>query len=128
MKRFQTYECSVCGNTVEVAKVGGGTLVCCEKPMQLQAESQGKDEPHVIIGVHITDRVKKVPGVQAVFTKYGCSIKTRLGLHHTSESFCSPNGLMLIEFVGDEATRDSMVAELADIEGIEVKGMVFGHP
>ncbi len=29
----EIYECSVCGNIVEVKKVGGGELVCCKKPM-----------------------------------------------------------------------------------------------
>ena len=27
------YTCSVCGNVVEVKEVGGGELVCCQKPM-----------------------------------------------------------------------------------------------
>ena len=29
----EVYKCSVCGNVVEVKKVGGGELVCCGKPM-----------------------------------------------------------------------------------------------
>lgn len=32
----EKYRCEVCGNEVEVTKVGGGTLVCCGKPMALQ--------------------------------------------------------------------------------------------
>jgi len=31
----EKYRCSVCGNEVTVTKVGGGTLVCCGKPMVL---------------------------------------------------------------------------------------------
>ena len=31
----ERYRCSVCGNEVTVTKVGGGTLVCCGKPMVL---------------------------------------------------------------------------------------------
>ncbi|HBH46017.1 MAG: desulfoferrodoxin [Candidatus Jacksonbacteria bacterium RIFOXYC2_FULL_44_29] len=34
----QVYKCSVCGNIVEVLFAGGGELVCCGAPMQLQAE------------------------------------------------------------------------------------------
>ncbi len=30
----EKYQCSVCGNEVTVTKVGGGELVCCDKPMQ----------------------------------------------------------------------------------------------
>ncbi len=32
----EVYRCSVCGNVVEVKTVGGGELVCCQQPMELQ--------------------------------------------------------------------------------------------
>ncbi|TET43078.1 desulfoferrodoxin FeS4 iron-binding domain-containing protein [Candidatus Aerophobetes bacterium] len=31
----EKYRCNVCGNEVEVTKVGGGTLVCCDQDMEL---------------------------------------------------------------------------------------------
>jgi len=31
----ERYRCNVCGNEVDVTKVGGGTLVCCGQPMEL---------------------------------------------------------------------------------------------
>lgn len=34
----QIYKCNVCGNIVEVLRVGGGRLVCCGKPMELLQE------------------------------------------------------------------------------------------
>ena len=33
----ENYKCSICGNVVEVKEAGGGELVCCQKPMELQA-------------------------------------------------------------------------------------------
>jgi superoxide reductase len=47
--KLQIYKCSVCGNQVEVIAVGGGTLVCCNKPMDLQAENttDAAQEKHV---------------------------------------------------------------------------------
>jgi superoxide reductase len=30
----EKYRCNVCGNEVEVIKVGGGTLVCCGQEME----------------------------------------------------------------------------------------------
>lgn len=36
----QIYRCNVCGNMVEVVKVGGGELVCCGQPMELLVERQ----------------------------------------------------------------------------------------
>lgn len=35
MKINDLYKCSVCGNVVEVAHIGGGELICCSKPMEL---------------------------------------------------------------------------------------------
>jgi hypothetical protein len=84
-------------------------------------------EQHVIIGIHITNRVKHVPEVQKVLTKFGCSIKTRLGLHEAGKDHCSPNGLVLIEFVGAAPEADEMMAALDKIEGVETQKMVFGH-
>jgi desulfoferrodoxin-like iron-binding protein len=37
-KVYQSYRCPICGNIVEVTKVGGGELVCCGKPMELITE------------------------------------------------------------------------------------------
>ncbi len=31
----EIYRCRVCGNKVEVVEVGGGTLSCCKKEMQI---------------------------------------------------------------------------------------------
>jgi desulfoferrodoxin-like iron-binding protein len=38
----EVYVCQVCGNVVEVKVVGGGELVCCQKPMALQQPAQKK--------------------------------------------------------------------------------------
>ncbi|MCG6550748.1 MAG: desulfoferrodoxin FeS4 iron-binding domain-containing protein [Candidatus Magnetominusculus sp. LBB02] len=35
-KEGEKYKCGICGNEVTVTVVGGGTLVCCGKPMTLQ--------------------------------------------------------------------------------------------
>ena len=85
------------------------------------------NEKHIILGVHITNRYKQVGTVQKLFTEYGCSIRTRLGLHHVSEGECSPNGLVLLEMVGDESQCYELAGKLAAIEGVEVQRMVFDH-
>ncbi len=79
---------------------------------------------HVILGVHVTDRMKDAVEVQKVFTHYGSQIKTRLGLHEIGSS---PEGVVLLEIVGESDTWKEMSKKLAAIEGIEVKEMVFGH-
>lgn len=60
----QVYKCNVCGNIVEVLDVGEGELVCCDAPMQLQAEhsvDEGK-EKHVPVIEKIDAGVKVTVG------------------------------------------------------------------
>jgi hypothetical protein len=82
---------------------------------------------HVILGVHITDRIRHVDAVQHLLTEYGCSIRTRLGLHEADKGFCSPNGLLVLEMTDDEKTADALAAKLNAVEGVEAKKMVFEH-
>ncbi len=81
---------------------------------------------HIILGVHITDRVENVDPVQHTLTEYGCNIKTRVGIHE-AEQFCSPNGLILLELFGDKDKCLELEQKLKDIEGVDVKKMVFEY-
>jgi hypothetical protein len=82
---------------------------------------------HVILGVHITNRVKKANEVQNIFTKYGDNIKTRLGLHHTNGEDSAENGLIILELIGTKERIASLENELKSIEGLQVKTMEFEH-
>ena len=82
---------------------------------------------HIILGVHITDRIRHVEKVQQILTEYGCSIRTRLGLHEADKGFCSANGLLLLEMTDDVKNADALAAKLNAIEGVEVKKLVFDH-
>ena len=82
---------------------------------------------HIIVAVHVTDRVKHASKVQEVFTGYGANIKTRLGLHEVGAGFSSPNGVILLEMVGDEKKCSSILGRLNAIRGIEAKKIVFAH-
>jgi len=78
-----------------------------------------------IIGILIKDRQKEAGEVQKALTSYGCSIKTRLGLHEVNENYCSNAGLILLELTGDYAEMDNLENALFKIEGIEVRKMKF---
>jgi hypothetical protein len=82
---------------------------------------------HIVFGIHISDRVHHVPRVQDLFTEYGCSIKTRIGLHTVSDDYCSPNGLILLEMAGPEPPVFELLDRLKAIEGVDVQQMVFEH-
>ena len=85
-------------------------------------------DKHIILGVHITDRVKHASLVQKALTEHGCTIRTRLGLHEADKTVCSPNGLILLELLDDESEVQKLSSALGAIEGIEVQTMVFDHP
>ncbi len=84
-------------------------------------------DEHIILGIHITNRLKEAVEVQRVFTEYGCNIKTRIGLHDVSESVCASSGVVLIEFFGTTAEAEAMAAKVGAVEGVDVQTMVFGH-
>lgn len=78
-----------------------------------------------ILGVFITDRQKEAGKVQDVLTKYGCFIKTRLGLHEVTNEVCSTSGLLLLELTGDVSEMDKLEKELVAIEGSQTQKMIF---
>ncbi|OFX26878.1 MAG: hypothetical protein A2041_12050 [Bacteroidetes bacterium GWA2_31_9b] len=78
-----------------------------------------------ILGVLITDRQKEAGKVQSVLTKFGCSIKTRLGLHEVNNDICSSSGLILLEITGEIAEMDKLENELKAIGGAQTQKMVF---
>lgn len=84
-------------------------------------------ERHIIMAVHITDRIQHVQDMQSTFTEYGCYIKTRLGLHEASDDFCSTNGLVILELLGNLDKATEFENKLKAIDGIEVQKIVFEH-
>ena len=86
-----------------------------------------KRDDHIILAIHVTDRVEQASSVQAILTASGGNIKTRIGLHEAADGAASPNGVILLELVGSDAQVQALVAELNDIVGVETKSIVFGH-
>jgi hypothetical protein len=78
-----------------------------------------------IVGIYISDRMKESRQVQSVLTKFGCSIKTRLGLHDVTNDYCAPSGIMILELTGDITECRKLENELQKLENVEVKKMVF---
>jgi hypothetical protein len=78
-----------------------------------------------ILGIRINDRIKEAGNVQKVLTKYGCSIKTRLGLHEVTDNHCSTSGLVILELTGPQADQDNLKKDLEAIQGITMKKMEF---
>jgi len=79
----------------------------------------------IILGIKLENRVQIAVDFQNIVTKYGCNIKTRLGLHPVSEGLCSPSGVVLLELIGDKAILDELEAELRTLSGADIQKMTF---
>jgi hypothetical protein len=78
-----------------------------------------------VLGILINNRVQNAPQVQQILTEFGCSIKTRLGLHEVNENLCSSSGLLILELFGDEKASLELERQLRAIRGIQVQKMIF---
>lgn len=52
-----------------------------------------------IIGIELENRLENAIKLQEILSKYGCSIKTRIGLHDMGEYKCLNYGIVLIEVI-----------------------------
>ena len=77
-----------------------------------------------IIGIKLENRMENAVEVQDILTKYGCSIKTRIGLHNAECGTCSPYGLILLEVL-DHSEALKLQKELLEINDIELQEMIF---
>ena len=78
-----------------------------------------------VMGISVSDRVEEASKLQEILTKYGCTIRTRLGLHQASKESCSRNGLIILELVGDSSRWMELEDELKSIKGKKKKSMDF---
>lgn len=75
------------------------------------------------MAVTIDPRSAHAPQVQTVLTKYGCIIKTRLGLHEVSQNSCSEAGLIILHIHSSLDEIKVFENDLLDVEGVKVKYM-----
>jgi len=78
-----------------------------------------------ILGVMINEPSKGSEKIQNILTKYGCCVRTRLGMHDMDEKYATETGLMLLELTGDMQECLRLENELLDLNGVEVQKMVF---
>ena len=81
----------------------------------------------IIIGILVKNRKGCSHKVQEILTEYGCSIKTRLGLHEASEDFCSGSGVIILELIKGSDKKDEICAKLKEMDCVDVQTMVFSE-
>lgn len=78
-----------------------------------------------ILGILITDRIKEANEVQQILTQYGCSIRTRIGIHENIPELENGGGLILCELFGDQTEVENLKTKLNQLDGIQVQTMDF---
>ena len=73
-----------------------------------------------IMVVKIGARREKSPKVQEVLSKFGCSIKARLGLHETGD-FCSDEGILILQLCGEKSDMLKLEKALNELEDVKAK-------
>jgi len=76
-----------------------------------------------IIGLRVDHRKSNAVHLQKALTEFGCAIKLRVGLHETSEDFCSDDGLIMLQVCGGKEEAEHMTEVFNDLEGVFAKLM-----
>ena len=76
-----------------------------------------------IMAILQENRIETSVKVQAVLTKYGCHIRTRLGLNDSGIEACTNSGLILLQLCADNFLATEIEKELSSIDSVKVKYM-----
>lgn len=74
-----------------------------------------------IMLIMVGKRKETAVEVQTLLTKYGCSIKTRLGIHSAAGDQCTEDGLIILELAGDEKDHHELFNTLSKLKCLNVK-------
>jgi hypothetical protein len=78
-----------------------------------------------VLGILIKHRNQNISLVQDIFSKFGCTIRTRLGINISHEYHIQDAGLILLELTGDIREMDKLEESLKDLHEVQVNKMVF---
>jgi len=82
-------------------------------------------EQLTILGVLVNEREKLAITLQDIFSKYGCCIKTRLGLNELDIPDTGSAGLIILELMGDREECLRLENEILTLDGVKVRKMTF---
>ena len=74
-----------------------------------------------ILLILIKDRKGSAVTVQKILTDWGCTIKTRLGIHDGTLDNCTNSGLVILEIVGDKAKNEEITRKLNLVNNVKAQ-------
>ena len=78
-----------------------------------------------VLGILLRKRMVASTTFQEILSKHGCNIKTRIGIHNATDNVCSPDGVILLDVIGEDADIQALETDLRNIDGAEIQKMVF---
>lgn len=74
-----------------------------------------------VLLILINDRKEAAVTVQKILTDWGCTIKTRLGLHDGVLDTCTNSGLLILDIVGDKTKNEEMTRKLNLLKNVKAQ-------
>lgn len=74
-----------------------------------------------VLLVLIGNRKEAAVTVQKILTDWGCTIKTRLGLHEGVLDHCTNSGLLILDIVGEKEKNEEMTRKLNLVHGVKAQ-------
>lgn len=74
-----------------------------------------------VLLILINDRKEAAVTVQKILTDWGCTIKTRLGLHDGVLDSCTNSGLLILDIVGDKTKNEEMTRKLNLLKNVKAQ-------
>jgi len=74
-----------------------------------------------ILLILIGNRKESAVKVQQILTGWGCTIKTRLGLHDGVLDNCSDSGLLILEICGTDEQNQELARKVSVLPGVSSK-------
>jgi hypothetical protein len=78
-----------------------------------------------VVVILIDQRSKSAVKVQEILTKYGCYIKTRLGIHDVLPDECSDEGLVILHMCCSEEVLSQLEDDLNSIDKVKAKSVTL---
>ncbi len=74
-----------------------------------------------ILLILIGNRKESAVKIQQILTGWGCTIKTRLGLHDGVLDNCSDSGLLILEICGNDEQNHELARKVSVLPGVSSK-------
>lgn len=69
-----------------------------------------------ILGINLTNRAECSEEFQKILTKHGCSIRTRIGLHHSEQDVCLNRGIVILDLKDDGEELASELSQYWEVQ------------